>query len=257
MYTVAICSQTGGVGKTTLTNHLTLLAHREGLTVATLDSDPVGEGAFGWYMDRRKKVARELVAEGKFATVKEAMQHLAEVGEPRPLFLKVATVETLKSAFDVAKEESYDWLFIDTAAGINELTPDAVALADLVLIPCIGSRRKMLSAKPTVDLVKRLAKPAFFVVNLGSASKSINDDCALSLASRYGLPATATHITDRKPIRYLEDRAETLNEVERPNATSRNGAAEFVALWEWLKTQVGANDEGETEHEQAQRVAIR
>ena len=63
------------------------------------------------------------------------------------------------------------------------------------------SRFDMDAMAPTVKLIKQLGKStsAFFLVNKGR-SKAINDECALALATAYGLPAINTHISHRLPI---------------------------------------------------------
>jgi chromosome partitioning protein len=236
MFTAALVSQSGGVGKTTLSCALALCAHLDGLNVGVVDADQEGSGAFGWYQ-RRVRVT----------------------GKTVPPFALVATPARLREAVKAARDDGMDWLFIDTAAGTGELPALAAELADIVLIPCIGSANKIAATAPTVRLVKKLRRRAFFIVNGGSSSKAINDACALALTSKYGLPAAATHITDRKPIRYAEDRGEALPELANPDATTARGADEFRALWRWLRAQMETAP-GETTHdeqEEDRRLAVR
>ena len=145
--------------------------------------------------------------------------------------------EKLRAAVDVARSDGLDWLFVDTGAGIAELPAIAAELADLVLIPCLGTANTMRGLAPTARLVKRLGKPGFFVVNRGSSGKAINDGCALALTSAYGLPAAAAHITSRTIIGALEDKGLALPEIDSVDSSTERGKEEFRALWRWLEEQ--------------------
>lgn len=232
MFTVAVLAQNGGVGKTTLAVTLAVLAELEGLTSGVVDADP-SANAFGWHQ-RRVRVT----------------------GKTTPPFAVASSPESLRVAVETARADGLQWLFVDTGAGVAELPAIAAELANLVLIPCIGSANKIAGCAPTARLVKRLAKPGFFVVNLGSSSKAINDACAMALTSTYGLPAAAAHITDRKPVRYAENDGLALPEVPNPDATTQRGASEFRALWRWLLTQ--KQSDGDVDHDQEKpRRAVR
>ncbi len=259
MHIAGAISQSGGVGKTTLICTLAICAFLDGLTVGVVDADEEGSGAFGWSGERRKRVAKELVEGGKFPTFKEAHEYLKQAQLPLPRFSLVATPERLQEAVDAARADGFDWLFIDTAAGRSALARKAAELADVVLIPSKMSGNKIRQAAPTASLMKELGKQrAFFVVNEGSTSKAINDECALKLTSKHGLPATAMHITHRKSIMWAEFKGMALPEIENPDATTRNGAEEFRALWGWLRDQMETEGENQDEHEEKHRgVALR
>lgn len=212
MFTVALLAQKGGVGKTTLALTLAVLAELEGESVGILDADP-SANATDWNKARQKHQ------------------------KSSPPLASVASPEKLRAAIKAARADRIEWLFIDTGAGVAELPALAAELADLVLMPCLTTANSMRGLAPTARLVRRLRKPGFFVINGGSSSKHINDACALALTSAYGLPAAATHITSRRVIGALEDTGLALPETDATDSSTKNGQAEFRALWRWLTEQ--------------------
>jgi chromosome partitioning protein len=211
MYTVALLAQKGGVGKTTLTISLAVLAERAGKRAGVIDADPQAT-ASSWYLTRKNQ-GRELPV-------------VAAAPEPDLLLQAVAD----------AREDGFDWLFIDTPPGVSEVPATAAAAADLILVPCAPSMFNMEAMAPTAKLVRKVAKPAFFLINKGR-SKGINDECALWLASNYGLPAVNTHISARIPISDLEPFGQVLPESTSKDESVAKGKKEFQALWAWVQKQ--------------------
>jgi chromosome partitioning protein len=214
MFTVALLAQKGGVGKSTLVRSLAVQAHLARAKAGIVDADPQATTA-GWYLLRQERAK-----------------------ENKPPVAAVATPALLRQAIDDARDDRFAWLFIDTPAGVSELPATAAAVADLILIPCTPSMDDMDAMGPTVKLVKASGKNAFFVVNRGR-SKGINDECAVSLTSAYGLPAVATHITNRAPIMDARPQGLVLAELdaEGKDASITKGKDEFFALWKWLTKQ--------------------
>lgn len=218
MYKVGVVAQKGGVGKTTLTLALAVLAERAKQRAAVVDADPQAT-ASGWFQKRQER------------------------GVEAPIVAAVPIASRLRGAVKDAQEDGFDWLFFDTPAGVSDLTVAAAELADILLIPCVPSGFNMDAMTSVVKLAKRVKVPAFFVVNRGR-SKAINDDCAISLTSAYGVPATNTHISARMPIADGELSATTLAEMPSNDSSIKKGQEEFLALWQWLKKQKGSNGKG-------------
>jgi len=209
MYTVALLAQKGGVGKSTLSLNLAVQATLSGARSAVIDSDPQGTSS-GWYLARQKR------------------------GKHSPVVASVTAPEKLRQAVVDARDDGYEWLFLDTPAGVSELPATAADVADLLLLTCVPSVFDMDAMEPTVRLAKRLRKPAFFVVNKGRSSKAINDECALSLTSGYGLPAVSTHILLRLPIADAAQDGNALPELASKDPSVLRGQEEIRALWSWL-----------------------
>ncbi len=216
MYTVALLAQKGGVGKTTLVLSLAAQAQLARKRAAVVDGDPQST-ASSWYLTRQS------------------------TGKKAPVVAAAPDARKLKEAIADAKEDGFDWLFIDTPAGVSELPATAASLADLVLIPCVPSRFDMDAMAPTVKLIRNAGKAGatFFVVNKGR-SKGINDDCALALTSAYGLPAVNTHISHRLKVADASNEGLTVAELDGRDASIEKGREEFRALWTWLTKQAQA-----------------
>lgn len=216
MFTVAVLAQKGGVGKTTLVLSLAAQAQLARKRAAVADADPQST-ASSWFLTRQ------------------------ESGKNTPVVAAASDAKTLKEAVADAKEDGFEWLFIDTPPGVSEVPATAAGLADLVLIPCGPSRFDMDAMAPTVKLIKNTGKAgaAFFLVNKGR-SKGINDECAVALTSAYGLPAVNTHISHRLPIADAGSAGLTLAELDSKDGSIEKGRAEFRALWTWLNKQVHA-----------------
>lgn len=212
MYTVALLAQKGGVGKSTLALSLAVQAELAGARAAVIDADPQGTSS-GWYLARKK------------------------TGKETPIVASVTEPRMLRQAVSDARADGYEWLFIDTPAGVSELPATAADAADLLLLTCVPSVFDMDAMEPTVRLAKRLRKAAFFVVNKGRNSKAINDECALALTSGYGLPAVSTHILLRLPIADAAQTGTALPELASKDPSVERGKEEFRALWQWLNRQ--------------------
>jgi chromosome partitioning protein len=107
MKTIAVISQKGGAGKTTLSVHLATAAAIAGHSAAIIDLDPQGTAA-SWG-DRRKAATPEVVS-GQAAR------------------LSILT--------EAAQGNGADFLIIDTAPNADQTALRAAQIADVVLIPC-------------------------------------------------------------------------------------------------------------------------
>lgn len=218
MFTVALLAQKGGVGKSTIVRSLAVQAHTAGKLAGIVDADPQATTS-SWYLRRQETGKR---GAGK--------------GGEAPTVASVSTPAMLRQAVADAREDGFEWLFIDTPAGVSELPATAATLADLILIPCVPSVDDMDAMAPTVKLVRSSGNPAFFLVNRGR-SKNINDECAVALTSAYGLPAVNTHISTRLPISDAAVEGLVLSELDGKDTSITKGKEEFQALWKWLTKQ--------------------
>ena len=110
MKTILIAAQKGGSGKTTLTRNLAVVAAEDGRNVLCLDLDPQGS-LRGWWESR------------------EADSPSMLDRDPLP--------DVLRTTLAAARER-FDLCIIDTPPAASEWLAEALAAADLVLIPVRG-----------------------------------------------------------------------------------------------------------------------
>jgi chromosome partitioning protein len=137
LLTWVLASRKGGVGKTTLTAHLASAAVLSGLRVAVADYDPQG-GLAGWFNARQTPLEGLAYADAS---------------------------KGIRKAWDAASRGGIDLLLIDTEPGEGDAVLDAVALADLVVVPCQPSPNDLRAVGRTVKLVAEAGKSLVFVVN--------------------------------------------------------------------------------------------
>jgi chromosome partitioning protein len=139
MRTIALISQKGGVGKTTLAINLAAAAQGDGLQAVIADTDPQ-QSTYEWYRGRKE-------------------QH------PLPYVAQVFP-ENIGDVVDKSKRNGADLLVVDTSPNSTE---DSLAIADrvdLLIVPCAPSFIDLRALKRTEKIIRLSGKPAFAVLNL-------------------------------------------------------------------------------------------
>lgn len=204
MLVVAMASQKGGSGKTTLSGHLAVEAERSGAgPVALIDTDPQGSIA-SWWNARVEKT---------------------------PAFAKVGAFD-LQSALQHLERSGIRLAIIDTPAAITDAISHVIAHADLVIVPCRPSPHDLRAVGATVDLVDRHKKPLIFVVNAGTLRARITGEAAIAL-SQHGTVAPIT-IHHRVDFAASMVDGRTVGEVI-PNSQS---AKEITDLWLYIQDRL-------------------
>ena len=207
MQVLAIASQKGGSGKTTLSGHIAVQAERSGYgPVALIDADPQGS-LTDWWNER------------------EADQ---------PLFVQT-TVAKLDRDLQELKELGIKLLVIDTPPAITSTIGHVIDVADLVMIPTRPSPHDLRAAGATVELVERLMKPMVFVINGASPRARITTEAAIAL-SQYG-PVAPSVIHQRIDFAASMIDGRTVMELSG-RSRSRQEVAE---LWEFLNRRLNGS----------------
>jgi len=170
MRTVAVMSQKGGAGKTTIAVHLAVAACKAGQKVVVLDADPQ-QSACVWAKAR---------------------------DSDEPVVAPVAATK-LKAALEKAKESGFDLVIIDTAPNAGPDAVDVAKLADLVLIPVRPSVFDLSAAKRTIEIVKMAGVDSLLVLSAcpHRAPEILMAREALGMS---GLPVAEVAIGDRRPF---------------------------------------------------------
>lgn len=135
MRIITFVTQKGGSGKTTLAVNCAVAAELRRKSVLILDLDPQGS-AEGWYQDREAESPRLVKTESW----------------------------GLPDAVARARAAGFDYVLVDTPGRDEPATTAAIRAADFCIIPCRPTPVDLKAVPPTVATVRRLAKPAAFVM---------------------------------------------------------------------------------------------
>lgn len=205
MAVVAIISQKGGAGKTTLALHLAAAAQDSGAVSLIIDTDPQAT-ASQWAAWRR-----------------DAPPEVIDSPPPR-LAAKVAQ----------AMGQGAQLIVIDTPPHADSAARAAVEVADLVLIPCRPSAFDLSAIQTTAKLVQLLRKPAFVVFTAGPPNAPRIYQEAGELVTSYGTPPCPMLLPDRAAYRHASAEGRTVMELE----PAGKAADEVRAIYEWTCRQL-------------------
>lgn len=201
MKTVAVISQKGGAGKTTLALHLAAAGHAAGLAALVLDADPQAT-ASAWSQWR----------------------HQAE-----PDVIDCASPPLLARKLDQARDLGAELAVIDTPPHADSMAAAACRIADLILIPCRPRGFDLAAIQLTGELVKNVGKKAAVIFTAGpSMAPKLYAD-AEDLVRDYGLEVAPVRLSERAAFHHATAAGKVASEIE-PNGKA---AAEVLALWTW------------------------
>ncbi len=207
MRVLAMASQKGGSGKTTLSGHLAVQAQLAGAgPVVLIDIDPQGSLA-DWWNEREAEL---------------------------PAFAQT-TVARLANDLEVLRQQGFRLAVIDTPPAITMAIQSVINVAELIVIPTRPSPHDLRAVGATVDLCDRAGKPLIFVVNAATPKAKITYEAAVAL-SQHGTvaPVTLHHRTDYAAS-MIDGR--TVMEVD---PTGRS-AQEVTDLWAYISDRLEKN----------------
>lgn len=211
MRTIAIVSQKGGAGKTTLAVHLAVAAAASGRVTLLLDADAQATAS-------------------RWAQWREGNEpEVIDCGAPSLLAGKLAAARKLGAEVAI----------IDTPPHADLMARQAAKLADLVLIPCCPKAFDLAAIEATAELVKATGTPGFVVFNGGpprapliyrEAAELIESDGVAGL----GLKMAPIILPERAAFHHSTAEGRTATE------TAEGGKAdvEIKALWSWISEQL-------------------
>jgi chromosome partitioning protein len=211
MKIVAIVSQKGGAGKTTLAVHLAARASKDGLQAVIVDLDPQAT-ASSWGDWR---------------------------GGDNPVVV-AAPHTRLEATLAAAREGGTDFLIIDTPPSADAAAVAAARAADLVLIPTRASAFDLHAIRTTGELMKIAQKPAYVVLNaVPPRSASVIDEAAEVVRS-LSLGLAPACLVDRAAFRHAVINGQTAVEFE----PGSKAASEVQLLYMWMCGQLGMSTKG-------------
>ena len=203
---IAVATQKGGAGKSTIAVHLAVeaLRSKKSAQVVLLDLDPQGSVA-GW-AERR------------------ALED--------PIVLS-AMPGNLASYLDHARSEGIDWVVIDTPPHAGATIDAAVRAADLVVIPIRPGPFDIDAAAGTVEILGQTGGRGLFVLSQVAPTGSEGDDTAEVLADLYpGIPIAKARLGQRKAFMQALISGQAITEFERP---SSKAVGEIQALFSQVR----------------------
>ena len=195
MKTIALISQKGGSGKTTLTLHLAVASAQTGRNTAIIDLDPQASAA-NW-SDRR---STEL-----------------------PVVLS-AHASRLSREITRVKETGGDILYLDTAPHSDSAALKAAEVSDLVLIPCRTAILDLEAITNTLHFLSTTGTPACVVLN-GVAPLGQDANQAAAALADFGVEVCPVRLGNRvafarslitgQAAQEVEPRGKAAVEIER------------------------------------------
>jgi chromosome partitioning protein len=205
MKTIAIISQKGGAGKTTMALNLAVVAEQGNKSTAIIDLDPQAS-AMGW--GDHRKADHPAVISAQSARLSQVLAAASKAGAALAI--------------------------IDTAPHSESAALAAARSADLILIPCRPAILDLRAIHSTIDLAKLAGKKAAVVLNSVPPRGALGDG-AVEAIGVYGVDVCPFRICNRAV--FIHSLTEGLSAVEyEPKG---KGATEFRQLYKWACRQVG------------------
>jgi len=209
MKVLGLLSRKGGVGKTSLAIHLSVLAEESGRRVLLIDLDPQGSAAAWWQ-------AREASA-------------------PQ---LEATTPGELSRLLDAASKNSIDLAIIDTRPSVEADAVQVAALSDYLLIPTRPAIMDLRAILGTLDIVKGGRHRASIVLNACMASRGVGEASSTKEArtalKAFGVPVAPVSIVQRAALSHALLGGLAISEAE-PNGKATK---EMRALWRYVEKEL-------------------
>jgi len=165
--TLAVTSQKGGVGKTTVSINIAYALAQAGFKVLLVDADP--QGSVGLSLTRQSRSLK-----GFFDYLSDVNQDLTSVVIPTRMeklsmvvagqgsdyeigsgYLGESALPRIRLFLNDAAEQGYDLCIVDSAAGLFGVTTDILQLANAVIVP---QQAEPLGVRSVPKMLEGLAK---------------------------------------------------------------------------------------------------
>jgi chromosome partitioning protein len=205
MKTIAVLSQKGGAGKTTVALHLAVAAERTGLSTVVIDLDPQASAA-AWG-DSRQAETPAIVS---------------------------CVAARLDAVLQAARQGGAGLVLVDSAPHSESAALAAARAADLVLVPCRPSILDLRAIGSTLDVVRLAGKTAAVILNAVPPRGGLADEAAEAIV-RSGAAICPVRLGQRSAYATSLTSGLTAQEYE-PNGKA---AGEVGALFNWLRSTLG------------------
>ena len=201
MKTIALLSQKGGAGKTTLAVHLAVAAAEAGERVVVVDTDPQRSASM-WASNRQAEAP----------------------------IVAAASVGDIDRMLAAATGDGMTLAVIDTAPHAAPDTARIARAAGLIVIPCRPTAFDLAAVEASVRIVQAARARAVLVLS-ACPPRAPEIAEAREALSAYGLPIAPDEITERRAFSRAIASGRAVTEFEGEG----KAAAEIRSLWAWLK----------------------
>ena len=209
MRCITIAARKGGVGKSTLATHLSVLAATDGKPVLLFDCDE--QGSLAWWFHLRPAETPALIE--------------CEPGQ-------------LASILSTARKEGVSTCIIDTAPHDRAGIDAAMRVADLVLVPTRPGPFDLAAVAATLEIADRVGKPTLAVLNACPPRTHAQEPMIVTeaRAALVGMGATVaeTAIAQRVALSHAIISGSTVGEYE----PGGKAAEEVAALWAEVESKL-------------------
>lgn len=188
MKILAIISQKGGVGKTTIATALAVAAEQAGMSVALFDLDPQASACF--WADRRKATGK-----GETPVVRDV------------------NYNRLPHVVDAMRQAGADLVILDCPPVHRDIADEAIRAADMVLIPTRAEALDIRAMTQTVRLVQQLNKRPSVVLTFCPPSGAEVEQ-ARGIVAQLGADLAPVHIHQRKAFSRAQQEGQAAQEYE-------------------------------------------
>ena len=212
MNIIAIVSQKGGTGKSTLAFSLAVAAEQRGIRTSVIDMDPQGTTK-KWYGRREADGGPEVNA---------------------------LNASQLTAAMPLLKKQGIKLVIIDTPGADTPGVTAAIQAADLCLIPARPSVADIEASAPTVSAIHRLGKSFSYVLNQCPPGRSIRTMDAFRVLQLTGAVAST-------PLALRADHMDALatGQGVTERDTNSKASAEIRELLEWTLNKMEGKPHGQ------------
>jgi len=203
MKILAIASQKGGVGKSTLAIHLGVAAEQQGFETIIADLDEHSQTASEWALER---------------------------GKGKPVVVQVEIVD-LSKLVQQAKDEGFDFLIFDCPPYINEVVAEVTKVADFTLVP---SQPEFPPVRTLARVIEKVSEPYAVVLNACQPKRNGIETSKTkevrSLLENNEIPASPVSICRRTDMTDALNSGDSVFEYEPEG----KAATEIKELFKWV-----------------------
>ena len=200
MFIIAVLSQKGGAGKTTIACGLAVASETRNEATVLVDLDPQGSAS--------------------------AWNDLRHADEP---IVTATQGHRLTQVLKAAKEAGAERAVIDTPPHTVDTALVAANESDLILIPCQPATADLHAIRTTINVARLAQKPAAVVLNRARVNHRVNDEAQAAL-QQYEVVACPVILHER-----IDHQHSFTQGMTAPEFAPRGAAAlEMQRLEEWI-----------------------